>query len=66
MEAGLPPEKAKGAVVGAAGASAKRKRPPQRDADGELQPAPFDRLALVMVGPTLALMVWQIGAWATA
>lgn len=39
---------------------------PQRDADGELQPAPFDRLALVMVGPTLALMVWQIGAWATA
>lgn len=39
---------------------------PQRDANGELLPAPFDRLALVMIGPTLALMVWQIGAWATS
>ena len=39
---------------------------PQRETNGELQPAPFDRLALVMIGPTLALMVWQIGAWATA
>jgi len=39
---------------------------PQRDANGELQPAPFDRLAMVMIGPTLVLMVWQIGAWAAA
>lgn len=37
---------------------------PQRDENGELQPAPFDRLAMVMIGPTLVLMVWQIGAWA--
>lgn len=37
---------------------------PQREPNGELQPAPFDRLALVMIGPTLVLMVWQIGVWA--
>jgi hypothetical protein len=37
---------------------------PQRETNGELQPAPFDRLALVMIGPTLVLMVWQFGAWA--
>ena len=37
---------------------------PQREPNGELQPTPFDRLALVMIGPTLVLMVWQIGVWA--
>jgi len=46
VEAGLPPEKAKGAAVGAAGASAKRKRPPQRDADGD-EEGEMDEAALV-------------------
>ena len=46
MEAGLHPVKTKGAAVGAAGASAKRKRPPQRDADGD-EEGEMDEAALV-------------------
>ena len=44
MEAGLPPQKAKGAAGGAAGASAKRKRLRDADADEE---AEMDEAALV-------------------
>ena len=44
VEAGLPPQKAKGAAGGAAGASAKRKRLRDADADEE---AEMDEAALV-------------------
>lgn len=39
---------------------------PRRDEQGYLLPASFGRQALAMLGPTLVLVVWQIGSWATA
>ena len=39
---------------------------PERDEQGNLLPASFGKQALAMLGPTLVLVVWQIGSWATA
>lgn len=39
---------------------------PRRDEQGYLLPASFGRQALAMLGPTLVLLVWQIGTWVTA
>lgn len=39
---------------------------PERDEQGNLLPAPFEKQAMAMLGPTLVLVVWQIGTWATA
>ena len=39
---------------------------PERDEQGHLLPASFGKQAMAMLGPTLVLVVWQIGTWATA